>query len=289
MDEITLIATWSNGEPAHRIPLFGQTIRIGHDPYSDIILPLEFVPHAPFHAAVQRISNDYYIYDPENVGTLYDDGKPILQRYKLKLSKPVTVGHPSHLHLRIRLEQIEATQAISLHSWEAPTVSMNVSEAMQAAGLDDPRAAYLRAGWSAGESTIFKLEQDTTLVGRSPLANVQLPDDLRFVSGLHFQIVRQGGRYLIADKDSTNGTRLNRRKLVSNVLHPLNDGDVISLHGDQRDAMVWFIFTDPRQTRVIEPDLPAPVAADGFNLSTQQELEKPQTLWNRIRRFLGSE
>jgi two-component system cell cycle response regulator len=82
--------------------------------------------------------------------------------------------------------------------------------------------AYLvvLAGVSAGE--MFKITSDKTVIGRAPNVTLRLTDD--GVSREHCQLVIEGGRVVLHDLGSTNGTfcngvRTDRRELV--------DGDKI--------------------------------------------------------------
>ena len=82
--------------------------------------------------------------------------------------------------------------------------------------------AYLvvLAGVRAGE--MFKITADNTTIGRGAHATLRLTDD--GVSREHCQLISQGGRVVLVDLDSTNGTfcngaRVDRRELV--------DGDKI--------------------------------------------------------------
>ena len=59
-------------------------------------------------------------------------------------------------------------------------------------------------------------------VGRAGGCAISLPDDT-YVSSLHARVFTSGGRVLVEDLGSTNGTYLNRAKLTSTV--PLNKGD----------------------------------------------------------------
>lgn len=49
------------------------------------------------------------------------------------------------------------------------------------------------------------------------------------VSRLHAAIRKTDKGYIIVDLGSSNGTRINGQKIVSNVSYPLKDGDVLAL------------------------------------------------------------
>ncbi len=62
------------------------------------------------------------------------------------------------------------------------------------------------------------------VVGRDPGVHFVIEDGL--ASRRHFRIVAQGGLYFVEDLDSTNGTRLNGRRIQR---ERLGDGDKIQV------------------------------------------------------------
>jgi two-component system cell cycle response regulator len=72
----------------------------------------------------------------------------------------------------------------------------------------------------------FDLDKDQTVIGRAEDADVSIEGE--FVSRLHAVIVRRQDGFVIEDKDSTNGTLVNTRKVTRETLH---DQDLI-LIGD---------------------------------------------------------
>ena len=96
-------------------------------------------------------------------------------------------------------------------------------------------------GKEAGKEFVF--EQDSVLIGRIAECDVVLYE--QGVSRRHCRIFSEGGRYLVEDLGSSNGTKLNDA-LVSGK-QALLDGDQVSL------GPVVFVFT-----RVEEEPLPAP-------------------------------
>ena len=80
----------------------------------------------------------------------------------------------------------------------------------------DGTALVVRVGGGrAGEW--FAIEQERTLIGRSPDCAVFL-DDVT-VSRRHAELIRSGERYTIRDLGSLNGTFVNRRRVESVELH----------------------------------------------------------------------
>lgn len=72
------------------------------------------------------------------------------------------------------------------------------------------------------------LMDERTTLGRRPGNSIIISDD-SFVSGSHAEIVYDRGQFFVADLGSTNGTKLNGRKLLPNVPNPLADGDELTL------------------------------------------------------------
>ena len=77
----------------------------------------------------------------------------------------------------------------------------------------------------------YKLDQDETSIGRNPDNTIQLDDAA--VSGNHARIKRQANDYLdnhfdflIEDLDSTNGTKVNGKRVSQ---HMLKHGDTLQI------------------------------------------------------------
>jgi hypothetical protein len=68
------------------------------------------------------------------------------------------------------------------------------------------------------------LSEGVTTIGRRPDNDIVLSD--RAVSGRHARIELTGGQVTIQDLDSTNGTFVNGRRVVT---HSLQDGDMIAI------------------------------------------------------------
>ena len=71
---------------------------------------------------------------------------------------------------------------------------------------------------------VFKIEDTETLIGRAPTANLQLDDDS--ISREHAVILGEDGTFTVEDLQSTNGIRVNGKKLRS---AELSDGDEIQI------------------------------------------------------------
>ncbi|MGK5682513.1 Hsp70 family protein [Actinoplanes sp. URMC 104] len=129
--------------------------------------------------------------------------------------------------------------------------------------------AWLRVVTADGERSTFMLpQQRAVVIGTAPQADVRLADS--YASRRHAEISPSGGRYLVDDLGSTNGTTLNGRRVTGR--EPLRDGDVIGV-GRTRLAFVpaapWpqpHEYGGPPATRGVPPaqgsaPRPAPPAA----------------------------
>jgi pSer/pThr/pTyr-binding forkhead associated (FHA) protein len=77
------------------------------------------------------------------------------------------------------------------------------------------------------DGKVFVLSSTNVTVGRKPENAVVLTGD-SYVSGSHAKIVYEGDGFRVVDVGSTNGTRLNGRKLAPDVPETLADGDEIT-------------------------------------------------------------
>ncbi len=83
--------------------------------------------------------------------------------------------------------------------------------------------AYLEIDLPGGKVLRHALEPDQTLIGRSGVCDLVIPD--LALSRMHATILQEGGRWMIADHNSRNGTYINQDRVRDSVT--LNDGDLI--------------------------------------------------------------
>lgn len=89
------------------------------------------------------------------------------------------------------------------------------------------QARETRPGVEPGAAVPYEFDQSRIRIGRAPSSDVVLPH--RSVSTLHATIEQRGGRYVLVDHGTTNGSRVNGQKLVPERPKPLRDGDRIDL------------------------------------------------------------
>ena len=86
------------------------------------------------------------------------------------------------------------------------------------------RKATLQVQDHESKTWTHELVEPETLIGRSAAADVRVSD--KSMSREHAAISWEGDHYLIEDLQTTNGTRLNGKRVRSGEL---NDGDKIQL------------------------------------------------------------
>jgi len=101
----------------------------------------------------------------------------------------------------------------------------------------------MRSGPTPGVT--FPLEGDQLVIGRDSSNSVAIND--AEISRKHSRLTFQGGKYVLEDLGSTNGTFVNGQRLAGQVV--LKPGDVVSL-GEQIVLMYDAIDQDPGATVV---------------------------------------
>src|SRR5512146_2868517 len=99
----------------------------------------------------------------------------------------------------------------------------------------------MRSGPTPGAT--FSLEGDQLVIGRDSSSAITIND--AEVSRKHARLTFQGGKYVIEDLGSTNGTFVNGQQRVSPLV--LKTGDVISL-GEQYVLVSGVLSIDPGET-----------------------------------------
>ena len=115
----------------------------------------------------------------------------------------------------------------------------------------------MRSGPTPGAT--FSLEGDQLTIGRDSSSGVAIND--AEISRKHARLTFQGGKYVIEDLGSTNGTFVNGQRLVSTVV--LKSGDVVSF-GEQIVLMYEALSSDPGETMISarkNPQRPVPSPA----------------------------
>ncbi len=99
----------------------------------------------------------------------------------------------------------------------------------------------MRSGPTPG--VVYPIEGDQITIGREASNGIAIND--AEVSRKHSRLIFQGGKYVIEDLGSTNGTFVNGQRLAGQVV--LKPGDVVSL-GEQIVLMFDAVNIDPGAT-----------------------------------------
>jgi pSer/pThr/pTyr-binding forkhead associated (FHA) protein len=103
----------------------------------------------------------------------------------------------------------------------------------------------------------FALEGDVLTIGREASNQIAIND--AEISRKHSQLVAQGGKYVLTDLGSTNGTFVNGQRLTGQ--HVLQPGEVISL-GEQISLLFEaVVIVDPNATMLSSKPVMAPRGA----------------------------
>ncbi len=144
----------------------------------------------------------------------------------------------------------------------------------------------MRSGPTPGVT--FPLEGDQLTIGRDSSNGVAIND--AEVSRRHARLTFQGGKYVLEDLGSTNGSFVNGQRLAGPVV--LKPGDVVSL-GEQIVLMYDAINMDPgatiassRKSARVAPPPPAPVqtASPGYTPAPAVPAKKT----NMLPIFIGA-
>ena len=91
---------------------------------------------------------------------------------------------------------------------------------------------------------VFPLESDVITIGREPDNNIVIID--AEISRKHTQLVLQGGKYIVTDLGSTNGTFLNTQRLTGQ--HVLQSGELLNLGENISLLFEAVVQMDPNAT-----------------------------------------
>jgi pSer/pThr/pTyr-binding forkhead associated (FHA) protein len=86
---------------------------------------------------------------------------------------------------------------------------------------------WLSVREAGGSDTVRDLDGEVVRIGRGADSGVVLTDE--YVSAAHAELVEHRGERCVRDLGSTNGTRLNGRRLAPRTLHRLDDRDVLQI------------------------------------------------------------
>jgi ABC transport system ATP-binding/permease protein len=102
-----------------------------------------------------------------------------------------------------------------------------------------------------GQVEHFPLESDVVHIGRDAGSEYRVPDALKFVSGRHLQIRREGDQFFVTALGGANSTLVNGQPLEPGKPVLLHNGAIIRISDDRFGVSLGMTFSNP-----LEPQLP---------------------------------
>lgn len=100
---------------------------------------------------------------------------------------------------------------------QPPQPSAAVTELPSAGGAAPARCLLITSGVASG--TEIPLDEDVLTIGRSPDSTLVIVDE--YTSTHHAQLTRNGQTWQLTDLDSTNGTKLDGKRISGTVSLPI--------------------------------------------------------------------
>jgi putative ABC transport system ATP-binding protein len=206
------LVTLSAGQPGDETEL-GQRYTIGRSPDNDLCLEEDIVSR--HHARVERGGDGYVLVDLGTSNGTFVNGKKLTEPRLLQPYDRITIGSQE---FEFRVAPAAPAVADASRSTAGPT----------------PGSLACLVG-DGGTRTPITLREFS--IGRT--AGNDLVIDDPSVSRQHVTIHQDRDRFVLVDRDSTNGTFLNGQRVL--VPQPLADRDVIAV------GAVQLTFESPRQ------------------------------------------
>jgi len=260
-----LIITWPDGREQN-LSLIKEITRIGRGEQSDLDIPPDFKSISRQHFEIHREGVNYIAIDLGSANGLFVNNRKV-DKVQINDNDEIRIGLADQGQ-ELRLRFLLGTEAV---------LSATASAQTDLSTLRLPAAApsgvpYLSVRWPNGQNSYFSIDKDGTLVGRSPEADLRIPEGFGFVSSRHFEIHRDGTSFTITDLGSTNGTLLNNHPLSPNAPAELHDNAIIRLGDDSFGVSLGLTFQNP-----LEPAVPL----QGYLMTavaTVLDQEKPITI-----------
>ena len=208
---------------------------------NDIAIPDSYQSVSRKHLEIRQESNGYRLIDLGSRNGVLVNGIYAKDMY-LSDGDEIRIGQNDEGQ-EIRIEFQLGSEALlsQLVAEEQVTILPSVGLASEAP-LNQP---HFKIRWQNGKTNYFPVQKDKTLVGRSPEADLPIPDTLRFVSTHHFEILKTDSGFVIRDLNSTNGTLLNNQPLEPEHLYPLGNESIVRIGDDEYGVSIGFTFFNP--------------------------------------------
>ncbi len=240
LEAASLTVFWPDGRETD-YPLTADKIRVGRDKHSnDLVIPEAYASISRNHLELHRRENKWWVTDLQTTNGVFVRGNRIQAPTELKVGDEIRIGAPEFGHA---VRMVFNPGSIVAEE-EGPTRGAATAQTRVASEVMG--GPYLDLHLTGGVSKRRPIETLPCLVGRSPEAQVQLDDKLRYVSAKHLEIRREGDGFTVCDLDSTNGTWLNGRKLTPHEPVELQENARLRIGDNRLGVSVGLTFHSGR-------------------------------------------
>jgi len=244
-----LTITWPDGN-VQELPITQEVTRIGRGEGNDLVVPSAYKTISRQHLEIRQEGNQFRLVDLESANGVTVNGE-VVKNIILGDNDIIRIGQPNqHRDIQIIFE-LGTEGLINTGASLSQTTPFSDSISTDAP-VDTP---FLSIRWPNGSTNFFPLTRVVSLIGRSPEADLHIPETLNFVSSHHFELSRDRIDFTIRDLNSTNGTLVNNQPLIPDQPTPLHSNAIIRIGDDHFGSSLGFTFTNP---------LEAALPVDGF-------------------------
>lgn len=240
-----IVIHWTNGK-TETIPLVEEKTRIGRGRAgNEVAIPDIFQSVSRQHLEIRREKDGYRLIDLGSRNGTLVNGIHVKDIY-LKNGDEIRIGQNDQgqqIHIEFQKgseslinELVSNEQAVTL-----PPSSGLASESP----LDKP---YFKIRWQNGRMNYFPIEKDRVVIGRGPEADLRIPENLRFVSSQHAEVLKKETGYFIRDLNSTNGTLVNNQLLQPDQYQAIGNESIIRIGDDNYGISVALTFYNPGES-----------------------------------------
>jgi pSer/pThr/pTyr-binding forkhead associated (FHA) protein len=187
-----LVITWPDGRE-QIFSLVNDVMRIGRDDDSDLAIPMSYRSISRQHLEIRREGMQYIIIDVESGNGVFVNGERV-DKAQLADNDEIRIGseeQEEEFRFRFQLGTESLISAVTANKTDSSTLHLSITA--------PDELPHMGIRWPNGEVNYFSISTDTTIVGRSPKANLSIPDGYGFVSSRHFELRRNENTFTITD------------------------------------------------------------------------------------------
>lgn len=248
MNEIVLVIRWADGRIEWRVA-HNPRIRIGKAADNDIVVPASYEGILDHHAEIYLADETYTVKNLSSTAGLWVDGKAVNGQAVMEIGRGMThIGSAEHSQIiRFFVQRTGVTHT----SHDAVILSPSrPSRPKLLDVLEGKGTASLSTRFPSGQEINFLLHNRVTLVGRSPRADLIIPDEITSVSETHFKVQQTPYGYLLTDLNSAAGTKVNNLLIKPNTPTFLHHRDRIEIADPHSGESLIFTFNNPAEVEM---------------------------------------